>query len=228
MPKLYHFPLCPFSRRIRLALGEFGLDAELAAELPGVPTPALVALNPSGDLPVFVEDDGTAICGVDAVANYLDETRGVPLGRSLFGRDEKYRAEVRRLVAWFDGRFNREVTEYVIGEKVIGRQRAASRPGGPNMARVRAGLNNIRGHLEVIGGLADRRNWLAGATLSQADLAAAAHLSCIDFLGDVPWSANESAKNWYARIKSRPSFRPLLADYISGISPPRGYADLDF
>jgi glutathione S-transferase len=64
--------------------------------------------------------------------------------------------------------------------------------------------------------------------MSLADVAAAAHLSCIDYIGDVPWEAYELAKNWYARIKSRPSFRSILADHIAGMPPPKHYADLDF
>jgi len=64
--------------------------------------------------------------------------------------------------------------------------------------------------------------------LSYADLAAAAHLSAIDFGGDVDWSVSAAAKDWYARIKCRPSFRPLLTDAVSGITPPAHYADLDF
>jgi len=74
----------------------------------------------------------------------------------------------------------------------------------------------------------ERRRWLAGENFSLADITAAAHLSTLDYLGDVPWDNHEPAKEWYARIKSRPSFRPLLADHIPGAPPPKHYADLDF
>ncbi len=229
MPKLYHFPLCPFSRRIRLAMGEHGVDCELVAEKPRAPSDALRALNPAGGLPVLVSDEGPALCGADAIANFLDETLGAPNARSLFGTDPFARAEVRRLVSWFDEGFNRDVTDPVVGEKVLTRHGGTA--GGrrsPDMNRVRAGLKNVRAHLDYIGHLIDQRSWLAGDVLSHADLAAGAHISCLDYLGDVPWSANASARTWYARIKSRPSFRPLLGDHISGITPPRSYADLDF
>ena len=72
------------------------------------------------------------------------------------------------------------------------------------------------------------RKWLAGDTLTYADLAAAAHLSCVDYLGDAPWSESEIAKDWYARVKSRPSFRPLLVERLPGTAPSPTYADLDF
>lgn len=227
MPRLHHFTLCPFSRRIRLALAEYGVDAELVPERPWAPGETLLALNPAGALPVLVEDDGAVIAGVEAISEYLEETRGAPLGRPLIGREPLARAEVRRLVAWFDVKFNAEVSRNILEQKVI-RRFARARSAAPEMAAIRSGLDNIRRHLDYVGALAAERNWLAGDTLSNADLAAAAHLSCIDYLGDVPWSANEEARAWYARVKSRPAFRPLLADHVSGIEPPRSYADLDF
>jgi glutathione S-transferase len=76
--------------------------------------------------------------------------------------------------------------------------------------------------------LAERRRWLAGDSLSLADVAAAAQLSSVDYLGDVPWEGHPEAKDWYVRLKSRPSLRPLLKDHIAGVPPPKHYADLDF
>jgi glutathione S-transferase len=136
---------------------------------------------------------------------------------------------VRRLVAWFDQKFNQEVSQNLVGEKIDRRFMPREMGGGPpNAAAVRAGLANVRHHLNYVGYLARQRNWLAGEQLSYADLAAAAHLSSVDYLGHVPWEENMDARNWYARIKSRPSFRPLLCDQIRGMPPPAAYADLDF
>jgi len=229
MPKLHHFTLCPFSRRARLALSEYGEDAELNLVRPWEADDALLTLNPAGDLPVLAEDDGSVVAGIASIGEYLDETRGLDQGRSLIGNNALMRAETRRLVAWFDDKFNAEVTLKIVNEKVHRRFGGGARGrSAPNMAELRIGLQNIRCHLEYIGWLAERRKWLAGDELTIADLAAAAHISCIDYLGDVPWSASDGAKAWYQRIKSRPAFRPLLADSISGITPPRHYADLDF
>ncbi|HEY3890506.1 MAG TPA: glutathione S-transferase family protein, partial [Bradyrhizobium sp.] len=100
--------------------------------------------------------------------------------------------------------------------------------GAPDTEAIRAALANIRYHLAYIGWLVQTRDWLAGDRLSYADLIAAAHLSSIDYLGDVPWSENEAAKNWYARVKSRPSFRPLLSEWLAGVPASRTYVDLDF
>ncbi len=230
MARLYHFMLCPFSRRIRLALGEYGVDAELIEERPWSLTRALLKLNPSGALPVFIDDDRVTVAGIEAVSEYLEETRaGTGGAATLLGATPVERAEVRRLVAWFDVTFHRDVSRNVIVENIERRFAAPEHGGGaPNMQAVRNSLSHIRGHLDYIGRLVEERRWLAGDRLSHADLAAAAHLSCLDYLGDVPWSASDGAKGWYARIKSHPCFRPLLADQIRGMPPPRSYADLEF
>jgi glutathione S-transferase len=228
MARLHHFPLDPFCRRVRLALGEYGTGTDLVEERPWEARPAFLALNPAGVVPVFVDDGNVVVAGIEAVSEYLEETRG-GRGRTLLGDSPPERAEVRRLVAWFDVKFHNEVTGYLLAEKVVRRFLAREAGGGPpEMARVRSALSLIRGHLDYVGMLAETRNWLGGERLSSADLAAAAHLSVIDYLGDVPWHENAAAKHWYQRIKSRPSFRPLLADQIRGMPPPRIYADLDF
>jgi glutathione S-transferase len=100
--------------------------------------------------------------------------------------------------------------------------------GSPDTETIRAARANIRYHLSYIGWLVRTRNWLTGDQLSYADLAAAAHLSSVDYFGDAPWDADESAKTWYARIKSRPAFRPLLLDAAPGLPASKSYADLDF
>ncbi len=229
MAKLYHFPLCVFSRRARLTLGEFVREADLVEERPWERRDDFFALNPAGAVPVFVDDDETVVAGIEPLADYLDETRTPADRPSLFGETPVERAEARRLVAWFDLKFHSEVTLNLVYEKIDRRYMRASHGGGsPDMPTVRAGKENVKYHLDYIGHLIEDRNWLGGDRLSQADLAAAAHLSCIDYLGDVPWSVNDAARSWYQRIKSRPAFRPLLADHLTGMPPPASYADLDF
>jgi len=226
MVTLYHFSLCPFSRTIRLALGEYDLAAELVEERPWDRREDFMALNPAGTVPVLVDDDGSVVSGDGVIAEYLAETRD-PL--RLMPQSPRERAEVRRLVAWFDRKFDEEVSQNLVAEKIHRRFMPREMGGGaPDAAAVRAGLANIRHHLNYIGYLARQRNWLAGENLSYADLAAAAHLSCVDYLGHVPWDENADARTWYARIKSRPSFRPLLSDHVPGMKPPAAYADLDF
>lgn len=227
MPSLIHFVLDPFSRRMRLALAEYGEAFELIEETPWEPSADLVALNPAGTLPVFLENGGGAVCGVEAIGEYLEETRAEKT--ALLPGDPRSRAEIRRLVGWFDTKFYAEVSEPLITEKVVRRFLPAEHGGGgPEMGRVRLALQRMRDHLEYISHLADRRTWLAGNDLSLADLAAAAHISSVDYVSDIPWADHPVAKSWYQRIKSRPSFRPLLADSVRGVTPPPVYGNLDF
>src|SRR5262245_48074051 len=227
MPRLHHFTLDPYSRRMRLALNEYGATLELRDEEPWAPSADLFNLNPAGTLPVLVEDDGSAVNGIEALSEYLEETHNGSI--SLIQGDAKGRAEVRRLVGWFDTKFYAEVTEPVLTEKVIRRFMPRELGGGsPEMTRVRKGLDLLKAHLDYIGRVADRRNWLAGNDLSLADLAGAAHLSAIDYIGDVPWADFPSAKAWFQRLKSRPSYRPLLTDSVRGLPPAASYTDLDF
>jgi glutathione S-transferase len=166
--------------------------------------------------------------GAATIAEYLDETSGLALGDDrLLPGDPAARIEVRRLVSWFCQKFYGEVSMWLVTEKVYKRFMTVG-GGAPDMDAVRAARANIRYHLRYIGYLCAQRNWLAGDKLSYADLAAAAHISVVDFLGDVPWDEDETAKLWYGRVKSRKSFRTLLADRVPGIQPPPVYADLDF
>jgi glutathione S-transferase len=230
MATLYHHPLCPQSRFVRLVLGEFGIEPELIEERAFDRRREFLLLNPAGETPVLVETGEFAVPGASVIAEWLDETRGLAFGpRRLLPDDPARRVEARRLTNWFLQKFHAEVSDWLVTEKVYKRFMTAEQGGGaPNMELVRAARANIRYHLRYIGYLTSTRNWLAGPDMTYADLAAAAHLSCVDFLGDAPWDEDENAKVWYARVKSRPSFRTLLADRVMGISPPDHYADLDF
>jgi glutathione S-transferase len=230
MLTLFHYPLCPHSRFVRVALGEYGINPRLVEERTWERRHEFLALNPAGTTPVLVEEARPAVPGAGIIAEYLDETRGEELGEHrLLPNDLPDRIEVRRLLSWFNDKFFAEVSGPLTMERVFKRQMSREQGGGsPDTESIRAALSNIRYHLSYIGWLVRSRNWLAGDRLSYADLAAAAHLSAIDYLGDVPWSEDETAKVWYARVKSRPSFRPLLLEMHAGIPPSRTYADLDF
>jgi glutathione S-transferase len=222
MLMLYHLSLNPFSRKVRLALIEKRMAFEMHTESVWERRDEFLALNPTGEVPVLISESGTALSGSDAILEYLDEIQPDP---PLYGVTPLERAEARRLVYWFDRKFNIEVTENLVTEKIMKRILGL---GEPNSQVIRAGHANIHIHLNYISYLVDRRNWLAGDNLTVADLAASAHLSTIDYIGDVPWSEYPAARDWYARIKSRLSFRPLLEDHIPGAPPAKHYWDLDF
>ncbi|MGO9134647.1 MAG: glutathione S-transferase family protein [Methylovirgula sp.] len=230
MVTLHHHPLCPQSRFVRLFLGEYGIEPKLIEERPFERNEDFLVLDPAGETPVLTEEDGTVVPGCVVIAEYLDETRGLGLGaHRLLPEDPTGRIEVRRLLHWFTQKFYAEVSSWLVTEKIYKRFMSREQGGGaPDMDLIRAARANIRYHLRYIGYLTAHRNWLAGDRLTYADLAAAAHISVADFLGDVPWDEDQTAKLWYARVKSRPAFRTLLADRLPGLVPAAVYADLDF
>ena len=219
---LYHTPLSPFSRKIRVLLKEKELEFEQVSEPPLDYSAKVHALNPAGELPVLVDEDGTIICGHYAISEYIDDsaTSNYMLGNTL-----KERAEVRRLVDWFDSKFYREVSGPILGEKYV---KTIMRHGQPHTDVIRAAQKSILLHLDAIGKLHSRNKWLAGEWFSLADITAAVHLSCVDYFGDIPWEHNVDAKEWYALVKSRPAFRTVLADRVSAFRPPEHYENPDF
>lgn len=226
MRQLYHLPISPACRKVRLVLAEKNLGFEMIEERDWERRHEFLALNPAGEVPVLIEENGTVVSGGLAISEYLEET--VPEPKLLPG-DAEARAETRRLVDWFDRKFAAEVSDGLIFEKVTRRFLSVAEGGGaPDMTVVRAALYNLRYHLDYISYLMEERRWLAGEEMTLADLAAAAHLSCLDYVGDVPWSQFPGAKDWYVRIKSRPGFRQILADHVPGMPPPKLYANLDF
>lgn len=222
MRKLYHYNLCPYSRKIRIVLGEKKLSFESLQIKPWDPPSEILKVNPEGSPPVLIEDNESSFANPQAIAEYLDEVYFEP---RLMGENSKERAETRRLIGWFDDKFNTEVTQSIVYEKAIKRRMGH---GTPDTTIIRAGAAAIHDHLKYIAWLCEQRHWLAGEQFSMADITAAAHLSTIDYFGDVPWSKHPEAKQWYARIKSRPSFRPILIDTVPGITPSPHYVDLDF
>ena len=227
---LFHHSFCPHSRFIRLALGEHGIDVRLVEERTWERREAFLTLNPAGTTPVLISQEQPAVPGVQIIAEYLDETHGAEMGeRRLLPSAMRERVEVRRLMAWFNEKFFEEASNPLVTERIYKRFMSEQNGGGAPAADVmRAAKANVRYHLAYIGWLAQTRNFLAGDQLTYADLAAAAHLSAIDYLGDVPWGEDEAAKAWYARVKSRPSFRPLLSEWLAGVPASRTYVDLDF
>ena len=181
----------------------------------------LYKLNPAGTLPVFL-NDGNVIVGHYAISEYLEETSTeIPL---IYG-SAKQKAEIRRVIDWFDDKFYREVYRNIVSEKVYKRFATGQ---APDSKVLKIGLNNLGYHLEYIEWLLGKHQYLVGEELSLADLTAAAHFSIIDYLGDVPWDEFAMSKLWYSKLKSRPAFKDLLKDSIRGILPSRNYANLDF
>jgi glutathione S-transferase len=223
MWQLYQFPLCPFSRKVRLMLGEKGVAHELVRESPWLNRDEFMDMNPAGQTPVLVEDQkGTVLIDSGAICEYFEET--IEKSPMIPGTAIN-RAEVRRLVAWLDDLFYREVVAPMMDERM--RKRLVSRD-PPDTKVLREAMKVANNYLDYFDYLLDHRRWLAGPVLSLADLAAAAHLSVADYLGGLDWRGHKQTTDWYAVMKSRPSFRPLLAERMEVIAPPPHYDKVDF
>lgn len=222
MLTLYHTPLSPVCRKIRIMLREKELAHQLVEEDFWERRVELFKRNPAGEVPILATENGHNICGAYAISEYLEETYPEV---QFFGSSTDEKAEVRRIISWFDDKFNTEVTQNVLFEKVFKRLMGY---GEPSSESIRVGKKNMLYHMDYIAHLLMHRNWLAGDYLTLADITAASHLSCMDYLGDVPWEHHQATKEWYALIKSRPSFRNVLEDRITGFRPPAHYDDPDF
>jgi glutathione S-transferase len=221
MARLFHAPLSPFCRKVRLSLAEKKIECELVEERYWEKDPDFLRRNPAGKVPVLRLGERT-MSESAAICEYLEEAHPEP---ALLPKGADARYEVRRLVSWFDDKFHSEVTSNLLYERV---NRKLHGTGYPISSNVKDGAKAIKYHLDYMNWLLEHRRWLAGDTMSLADFAAAAHLSSLDYISDVDWNRSRSVKDWYATIKSRPAFRSILADQIPGFPPPPHYADLDF
>ncbi len=230
MLTLFHHPLLAPCRFIRLAFGEFGEEIALIEEKPWIRRKEFLSLNPAGNLPVLLAEGDQPIVGASVIAEYLDETRGAMKRNKRLMADNPFtRAEIRRLIDWYLGKTDSEVTRHLVRERAFKPVMGSAHGGGsPDSAALRAARANVKQHLKYTNWLAGTRDWLAGDRLSYADLAAAAALSVLDYLGEVEWADYPAARDWYVRMKSRPSFRPILSDRAAGLPPVSHYADLDF
>ncbi|MGH1374845.1 MAG: glutathione S-transferase family protein [Alphaproteobacteria bacterium] len=210
---LFHFWLHPFSRKVRITLAEKKLPFELQIEKIWERRIEFLAMNPAGDLPVLVEQDGTTLSNSQVICEYLEE---VYPEVNLLGHDPVQRAETRRLINWFDRKFNQEVTENLVSEKLM---KSVLNLGDPHGPTIRAGRANIHYHLDYIGFLTERRTWLAGDSFSLADISAASHLSAVDYVGDVPWEEHQAARAWYEKVTARTSFESLLDERVPDFEP---------
>ena len=221
MARLYHIAMSPYCRKVRLILAEKRIECELIEERYWERDPSFLRRNPAAKVPVL-EIDGKIMSESAAICEYLEEKYPNP---SLMPVDIHQRYEVRRLVGWFDDKFHRDVTSKLVYERVT---KKIMGQGYPDSKNVKDGAKKIKYHLDYIAWLLEQRSWLAGDLMSLADFAAAAHLSALDYISDVDWHRSKTLKDWYAKIKSRPAFRSILADQVPGFPQPSHYADLDF
>tara|TARA_B100000686_G_scaffold354748_1_gene466915 strand:- start:4646 stop:5311 length:666 start_codon:yes stop_codon:yes gene_type:complete len=218
---LYHLPFSANCRLIRIALAENDMPVRLVVEAIWERRESFIAINPEATVPVLINEENLKICGASVIIEWLEEN----ISSSLIGSETSIRCESRRIMNWFLNKFSKEIYDSIIYEKIM---KVFIGKGNPDTNILRVGRKNLKVHLEYIDWLSKNRDWLAGNEFTIADISAAASISIIDYLGEIKWKDYSYAKEWYARIKSRPSFRNILEDKIPGLLPPKYYKDLDF
>lgn len=222
MNLLHHFVLSAPSRALRLQMAEYKIEFQLQDKLPWQRDEAFLLMNPSGSLPVLQGPQKLVLCGFRSASEYIEETQD---GSYLIGADAFARADVRRLCDWFEVKFNREVLRPLVTERVIKRFQSGE---AASSQIIRSATMNAQMHMKYLDYLTAEQSWLTGNRISLADLIAASSLSVLDYFGDVDWARYEHVKSWYMKLKSRPSFQPLLGDQLPGLSPSTHYAKIDF
>ncbi|HEY2068441.1 MAG TPA: glutathione S-transferase family protein [Rhizomicrobium sp.] len=213
MRRLIQHLLSPSSRFARLLVAEKRLTCDPAA-------PEETDFH----LPIFIDLDGTRCIGLWAIVDHLE---GTYPDNPMVPEDAGSRAESFRLLDWAMGPFHDAVTRRVVFEKASPRYTGAVARRAPDMDVVRAGREALKASLILLGDTAERHGYLAARECTLGDLAVAAHISALDYFGEVPWAEFPLAAEWYVKMKSRPSFRSLLADRVPGQPPVSHYAELD-
>ncbi|WP_375263858.1 glutathione S-transferase family protein [Palleronia sp.] len=221
MYSLYHAPLSPFCRKVRLVLAEKKIEVKLIEERYWEQDTDFLRRNPAGKVPIL-RVNGKNMPESQAICEWVEAKHPDPV---LMPEDADAAYEVRRLCAWFDDTFFNQVTSKLLYERV---NKKVQGTGYPDSGKVKAGAKAVKFHLDYMAWLLEKRRWLAGDAMTLADFAAASHLSALDYTSDVDWARHDVVKEWYAKIKSRPAFRGILSDVVPGFLPPPHYADLDF
>ncbi len=204
---------------------EYGVPVDLEDVKPWMREAHILEINPAATVPIMIVDGDPPVVGTLAVLHAIEERYAPTAVAGLFPGEPAARAEMWRLLEWVLVKLNDEVTRYILEEKIVKRDQRGATP-EPQVLRVAKA--NLAEHLLYFNWLFATRQWVAGEAMSLADFALAAHLSSLDYLGDVLWDTSPETRQWYARIKSRPAFRTLLNDRIAGMPAAAGYADLDF
>jgi glutathione S-transferase len=225
MPSLLHHPLDPSSRLIRLMCAEYGVPLDMQEIKPWLRTADLLEINPAATLPILITDEDVTVVGLLATLHMVEDLYAPDAIAGLLPAEPGPRAEMWRLLEWVTGKLNDEVTRYVLEEKIVKRDQKGATP---DPAVLRVAKANLAEHMLYFNWLLAHRTWLGGETMTLADFALAAHLSTLDYLGDIDWPKAGETRDWYSRIKSRPAFRTLLNDRVVAMPPHKGYADLDF
>lgn len=221
MLTLFHHPICPLSRQVRIYLKELDLEFDAVKEDFWQFSPEFKSLNPTPAVPTLKRDDTSIASGIYPIIEYFVDTMD---NFFFMPKNASARAEIRATIAWYNDKFFRDVTKVILDEKMV---RLMMRAGSPRPERIKIAKKNLNQHLKHLqASVGDA--YLVGEQISAADIAAASQISVLDYFGEINWLQWPTLKHWYSVIKSRPGFKPILLDEIAGFPPPNHYKLLDF
>lgn len=222
---LFHYPICPFSRKVRIYLAAKNITFDLSTENFWKKDEKFSALNPAETIPVLlVKSSGQAVCGSSVIIEYIEEK--FQEEKNFIGNNPEEKAESRRIQAWFDEKFYTEILKLIVNERYF--KRFLPGNNAPDSEVLRQARNNLAPHFSYLEFLLDSRKYLNGDYISLADFAGAAHFSVLDYFGDINWSHHPLIKEWYGLVKSHKFFGEILKDRLPAAQPVAWYSNLDF
>ncbi len=201
--KVYGFPISPFVRKVHLVAAEKGIAVELAMSNPADPAPEFLAASPFRKIPALIDGDFT-LCDSTAIVTYLDAVQPEP---PITPGDAKAKARA----IWFE-EFADTILIAAGGKVMFNRFVAPKLMGKPgDEALAEQGLKELGPIMDYLESQCGD-GWLAGDEFSIGDIAVAATLRSLGYVGlDPDPATHPRTAAWYGRVKARPSWAQFAA-----------------
>jgi len=194
MLRIHHHPLSTFSRRVRIALIEKNIEAELVEvdmKAKAHRSPEFLALNPYGRLPVL-EDDGLVLLESTAILEYLEaKYPEVP----LLPADPRGRGLCAMHMKLCDLQLGVETGPLIFPLRFVPRERWDE----PAMDKARA---RIIKHLEVLEGQLGDREYMVDDRYTLVEVC---YTPLVEYLTQAGITAPPRVDRWIGRMLARPS-----------------------
>jgi glutathione S-transferase len=194
MLKLHHHPFSTFSRRVRIALIEKGIKAELVEVdmMKGAHRgEAYRALNPYGRVPT-IEEDGFVLYESTAILDYLEATHPTP---PLVPADARGRALAAMHMKLCDLQLARPTGTIIFPKRFLPKERWDENA----MAQAK---KDIEMHLGIVESQLKAKQYLVGDRYSLVEVC---YTQFVEFLPLMEIAPPPAVAAWAARMLERPS-----------------------
>jgi|SRR5580700_4499334 glutathione S-transferase len=194
--RLYHNPISPNVRRVRLTAAVLGLELEekmLDFARGEHKNPEYLALNPNGAVPTLVDGD-FVLTESRAIMQYLASKKPES---GLLPRDEAARADVTRWQFWDAAHFSPHIGSIAF-ERLI---KAMMGLGDPDTRKIEEALAGFRRFGAVLDKRLDGKSYVVGNQLTLADLTLASSLMYAK-QAEIPVAELPHVQAWFSRISA--------------------------